>query len=155
MKKIATITLLFFVNLLATNFIMAQDRERFELTTTIEAQGKKITTTAMNANYSADSKNYNPYIKKDSIAEDRSFYGSVSAKYTSELMALLGQSSTINVTIMVKDKFGKNATRKYEFKDANFQFSESLNTFNDDYSSFLNLSLTCKSIIVDGIVFKH
>jgi hypothetical protein len=152
MKQITTIIIVLIINLLTNNSIMAQDRERFEITGVVEVQGKKVNIELINLSYSFENKK--PSLK-DSIPDEHPFYANITAQYSSELIAMLSQLKTINVTVSLKDKFGKNPTRKYEFKDANFNFSESATTYNDEYGRMANLSLQAKSIIIDGNVIRH
>jgi hypothetical protein len=158
MKRIVLVALMI-IGLFTSKLSFSQDvRDRFEITGYVEVKGKKANIAVTSLNYSFDNKGsigagiYTD--KKDSLLSEYKFYGSVSLHYTNDLLMALSQNAPVNVTIIVNDKFGKKPTRKYEFKETIFSYSETATTYNEDQYGQVNIGLQAKKLVVDGIAIQ-
>lgn len=166
MKK----TLFFLVTILSVCTIsksFAQEAPRYKMEMTIEANGKSSKVEVSSVNYSITRNTYDisaePKKEKEkskemySIPAPQEFYLSVTLnKIDKNLLSIIAnKKTTSNGVIVITDTYGKDETRKLEFRNAMLTgLSESLSSYNTSYGGAGSLSVSAKELIIDGIAIQ-
>jgi hypothetical protein len=150
MKTTTKFFLAIFVSILSFSNLYSQQANRYDLSMVVDFNGAKTVLKVSNVSY-----NLNTYVVETDPAtptKPEPLYISVtSLEVLPKDFYKIFESykNKVNGYIEVKDNFGKNPTKKIEFKNSSIVLSESMSNYTDGYSS--NITIYGNFVTIDGV----
>lgn len=146
--------ILFFTLISCIQTGYSQEDSRYELTLNTEFNGLKGKLKLSAISYSLSNYVAYPVDTADTtvVQKPEPIYLNVTTaeNVTKDFLKIFESSkSKVNGFIEIKDNYGKNPTRKFEFKKSSLVFSESISSYSSGNS--VNISIYGENMVMDGV----
>ena len=149
--KINQVTLFLFTLILFIQTGYSQEESRYELTLNTEYNGIKSKLKLSSISYSLSNYAVLP-VDSEVVQKPEPIYINVttSESVNKDFFKIFESAKgKVNGVIEIKDNFGKNPLRKFEFKKSSLILSESISTYSTGNS--INISIYGESMVMDGV----